>query len=166
MKLIQALAFVLALSCVITSPLLAASSEDLAIGLSILGLVVIVAAIVITILFLIAQSSLVDTMRTSNPDLNTSKAWIWTQLIPIWALVAIPVTLVKINSQFQAFVQEHNYTPEDIKFYSSLWGWIWYGANIVSIFIPIVGVVSLIGIIGFWVHINGVRKSILAIQAQ
>ena len=138
------------------------SSDDAVMGIAAMGLLILIAAIVITIFFLVAQSSFVDTIRTSNPQVNTSKAWIWTQLIPIWSLVAIPVTLVKINAQFQAFVQENNYTPEDIQYYTNIWGWIWYGANIVSIFFPIVGIVSFVGIIGFWVHMNNVRKSILS----
>ena len=131
-------------------------------ALSIIGLLIIVASIVITVLFLKAQSSFVDVIETSNPQLNTSKVWIWTQIIPIWALVAIPVTLLKINTQFQAFVQENNLGLNDVTYYSNVWGWVWFGANIASIFVPLAGIISFVGIIGFWIHINSVKKSILA----
>lgn len=70
---------------------------------AILGIAAVfyVGMIVVTILFLLAQSKFVKSMNTSNEFNNTSAAWIWTQLIPIWNFVAIPVTLLKINKQYQ-----------------------------------------------------------------
>ncbi|QOP42099.1 hypothetical protein [Sulfurimonas marina] len=117
--------------------------------------------LIITILFLLSQSSFAKAMTTSNPMNNTSGVWIWTQLIPFWSLVAIPVTLLKLNTQFQAFVAEKNLSFTEIKMYSNVWGWIWYGGTIASIFVPVLWVIALVGLIGFWVHISNVKKSIL-----
>ena len=116
--------------------------------------------LIVEIFFLAAQHSFVKTIRVANPTLNTSPVWIWTQLIPIWSFVAIPVTLIKIDKQFSAFVQENRLDESQIKFYSNTWGWVWYIGSVLSIFIPIMGLVSLAGVIGFWVHINGVKKSV------
>lgn len=161
MKFLKTLLMVFGLSLVVVTPVLA-MSDDSGVGAAI-GIVAVffIVGIVVTIFFLLAQSSFVDTIQTSNPLVNTSKVWIWTQLIPIWSLIAIPVTLLKINTQFQVFVQEKGYTQSDIKYYTSLWGWIWFGGNIASILIPVMGIVSLVGVIGFWVHLNSVKKSIL-----
>lgn len=145
---------------VVITPLLANDGDVLAAvfgGMFIIFLIMFV----ITIFFLLAQSSFAKTITTSNPMLNTSPVWIWTQLIPIWSLVAVPVTLLKLDAQFKAYIQEHNLTEADIKMYTNLWGWIWYGGTIVSFFIPLGGIVALVGLIGFWIHLNSVKKSII-----
>ena len=142
------------------TPLLADNVDDLTTifaGMFIIYLIIFV----ITIFFLVAQSSFAKTITTSNQMLNTNPVWIWTQLIPIWSLVALPVTLLKLDAQFKAYIQEHNLTEADIKMYTNLWGWIYYGGTIVSIFIPVGGIVALVGLIGFWIHLNSVKKSII-----
>ncbi len=150
------------------TPMLAMSDDEAA-GAAVAAamggaMLILVIGIVITIFFLVAESAFVDTIKTSNPLLNTSKVWIWTQLIPLWNIVATPVTLLKIEKQFAAFVQEHHLTESDIKYYNSVWGWLWFGGNVASIFLPVFGIVGLIGLIGFWVHINSVKKSIIMRQ--
>lgn len=121
--------------------------------------------LIITILFLLSQNAFAKSMITSNPMNNTNGVWIWTQLIPLWNLVAIPVTLLKLNTQFQAFIAEKNLSYTDIKMYSNLWGWIWYGGMIASWFLPILWIIALVGLIGFWVHISNVKNSIFMLNA-
>jgi hypothetical protein len=104
-------------------------------------------------------------MRTSDPMNNTSGVWIWTQLIPLWALIAIPVTLMKLNSQFQAYINENKLQPHEVKPYNNTWGWVWFGGMIGSLVFPLLGIVALVGLIGFWVHISGVKNSLLAKKA-
>jgi len=131
---------------------------------AILGMAAIfyIGLLAVTVLFLLAQSKFVKSMNTSNEFYNTSVVWIWTQLIPIWNFVAIPVTLSKINKQYQFYVEENKIqSNSNIKPYDSLWGWIWFGGSVGSIFVPLLAIVSLVGIIGFWVHISNVKSSLV-----
>ena len=123
-----------------------------------------IAMFVLEIFFLLAQHNFAKTIATSNPELNTSPVWIWTQLIPLWSLIAIPVTLIKLNNQYQAFLIEKGLSPIELPF-KIYWGWIWYGGMVLSIFIPIFGIVSLVGLIGFWIHLNDLTKKTRAMLA-
>lgn len=149
----------------LASPLLADTDGDVMAAVGGAFILFFLVYLAIVIMFLLSQSSFAKAMTTSNPMNNTSGVWIWTQLIPIWSLVAIPVTLLKLNTQFQAYVAENNLTFNDIKMYSNVWGWIWYGSTIASFIFPLFGLVALIGLIGFWVHISNVKKSILMSNA-
>ncbi len=148
----------------LATPLLAGSNNGIMAAIGGAAILFFLVYLAIIILFLLSQSSFAQVMSTSNPMNNTSGVWIWTQLIPIWSLVAIPVTLLKLNTQFQAFVAERNLTFNDIKMYSNVWGWVWYGGSIASFIFPLFGIVALVGLIGFWVHINNVKKSILMLN--
>lgn len=142
-----------------TLPLMA---DDGGAILAMLGVGFIVFAIMfaITVFFLISQSAFAKAMNVSNELKRTSSVWIWTQLIPIWSLIAIPVTLIKLNEQFNLYVSENNLSTELVS-YNNTWGWVWYIGSIVSFFIPLAGLISLVGVIGFWIHISKVRKSLL-----
>ncbi|MDH4944416.1 hypothetical protein [Sulfurimonas sp. C5] len=149
----------------LATPLLAGSNNSVIAAMGGVVILFFLVYLALIILFLLSQSSFAKVMTTSNPMNNTSGVWIWTQLIPIWSLVAIPVTLLKLNTQFQAFVAERNLTFNDIKMYSNVWGWVWYGSSIASFIFPLFGLVALVGLIGFWVHISNVKKSILMLNA-
>jgi hypothetical protein len=159
---------ILGFSSLTITPLLAYSGEDAGGAVAMImgmGLIMMITMLVVTIFFLLAQSSFIDSIKVENEFNNTGKVWIWTQLIPIWAFIAIPVTLSKAKNQFNIYVRENNLeNSSNIKHYDSTWGWVWYGGTVVSIFFPIAGIVSLIGIMGFWLHINSVRKSILMVN--
>ena len=150
------------LSCL---PLFAVNGEDTvfaAFGLVVVAFIVMFA---ITIFFLISQSSFAKSMRLKNRDKETSGIWIWTQLIPIWNFIAIPVTLIKLNEQFNTYILENNLlNSSTIKSYNNTWGWVWYIGSVVSIFIPFAGLISFIGVIGFWIHISNIRKSLITIR--
>lgn len=150
------------LSCL---PLFAGNGEDTvfaAFGLVVVAFIVMFA---ITIFFLISQSSFAKSMRLKNRDKETSSIWIWTQLIPIWNFIAIPVTLIKLNEQFNTYILENDLlNSSTIKSYNNTWGWVWYIGSVVSIFIPFAGLISFIGVIGFWIHISNIRKSLITIR--
>lgn len=125
---------------------------------------IFVVMLVVNILFLMTQSAFAKTMQTSDPSKNTSAVWIWTQLIPVWSLVAIPVTLMKLDGQFQAFLQEKGLEGSGmVKPYDKTWGWVWFGGTLASFIFPIAGIIALIGVTGFWVHIAKVKNSLAAI---
>jgi heme/copper-type cytochrome/quinol oxidase subunit 2 len=162
----------LSLSALITlglaaSPLLAYQDDNAdamaAVGGILIGFYLVL--LVITIFFLLSQSAFAKSMETSNPMNNTGAVWIWTQLIPLWSLIAIPVTLMKLNAQFKAYMSEHNLQPNDVKAYNNTWGWVWYGGMIGSFIIPFLGIVALVGLIGFWFHISSVKNSLLLRQS-
>lgn len=130
-----------------------------------IGFGIIAIYFLITILFLLSQSSFAKAMKTKNEMKNTSGVWIWTQLIPIWSLIAIPITLIKLNEQFRVFSEENELTNStEIKQYNNTWGWIWFGGSLLAIFVPFFGIVALIGIIGFWIHISGVKNNLLSFK--
>lgn len=139
-------------------PMMASNSENLLFAGFGLIAVVLIVTVVLNILFLMAQSAFAKSMKLANKDKETSSVWIWTQLIPLWNLVAIPITLLKINEQYKTYVLEND--SLQVESYSSTWGWVWYISSILSIFFPILGLVSLVGLIGFWIHVSKVRKSI------
>ncbi len=110
------------------------------------------------ILFFSSQVKLAKTMRTSDIEMNTGSGWIWTQIIPLWSLVATPVTLIKLNQQFLVYIEENNLSP--VVKYNNLWGWIWYGGTIASAIIPFAGLIAIVGFIGYWIHVVKVREGL------
>ena len=121
-------------------------------------LALIVVFIIPIVLFFNSQVKLAKKMRTSDFEMNTGSGWIWTQIIPLWSLVATPVTLTKLNKQFHVYTEENNLSP--LVKYDNLWGWIWYGSTIASAIIPFAGLIALVGFIGYWIHIVKVRKEL------
>lgn len=131
------------------------------IELLIMGMMFFIVISVVTIIFLVSQHAFAKSMQTSVYMKNTNPGWIWTQLIPIWSFVAIPVTLLKLNEQFKQYVTENNFTAnEHLKYYSNVWGWIWYGGTVLGMFVPFFYIISIVGLIGFWIHIMDVKKSL------
>lgn len=133
----------------------------------------VVISLVINILFLRSVSSFAKSMKLSNSLKETSAVWIWTQLIPMWNYVAIPVSFIKLNEQYKEYVLENSST--EVKTFKPIWGWSYYISLIliiVSSFLEVLiptlflirhflWLVCSIGFIGFWVHISKVRKSIV-----
>lgn len=131
------------------------------IAMAVFGIFLVMLAV--NVLFLLTQSAFAKKMKTADESKNTSAVWIWTQLIPVWSLVAIPVTLSKLNSQFQTFLREKGLEGNgSIKHYDKTWGWVWFGGTLASFIFPLAGIVALIGVIGFWVHISNVKNSLAA----
>lgn len=151
------------------TPLLAYSDQSMeeAINMGVFTIVLIgLLYFGITIMFLVTQSSFAKAIKTTQEHQNTNSIWIWTQLIPIWALIAIPITLIKLNNQFQVFRNENKIdTMNSIKQYSNTWGWVWFGGTVLSIVFQLFAIVALVGFIGFWIHISSVKKSVLQAQS-
>jgi heme/copper-type cytochrome/quinol oxidase subunit 2 len=121
--------------------------------------------VIVTIMFLLSQSKFAKSMKTSNEMKNTSGVWIWTQLIPLWSFIAIPVTLMKLNEQFRIYTEENNLENKvELKQYNNTWGWVWFGGSVLSILFQPLAIIAFIGLIGFWIHISGVKKSLVNFQ--
>ena len=106
-------------------------------------------------------------MKSSKIEHNTNSVWIWTQIIPLWSIIAIPVTLIKLNNQFKTYIQENNIQNHStLKVYNNIWGWVWFGGSVISIIFQPFALIAIIGLIVFWIHINSVRKSLIIINNE
>jgi hypothetical protein len=123
-------------------------------------ILILIPFILISILYIISQNKLIDALQTNNIQLRTNKIWTWTQLIPIWSLVAQIVAIVKMTEQYKVFLKEKNIRPNEVKEYKPLWGWLFMGFMIASMLIPFLGIMTLIFWIIYWINIYGARKSI------
>ncbi|MDY0328057.1 MAG: hypothetical protein RBR07_07400 [Arcobacteraceae bacterium] len=155
----------LVLSLGMITPLFANAEEE-SLGM-VMGLFVFILGLwlLVNVLFLLTQSKFAKTMKVQNWEKNTSPVWIWTQLIPIWSFIAIPVTLIKLNEQFKLYMSENNLNDNPmIKQYNNTWGWVWFGGSVLSLIIPFAGLIGFVGVIGFWIHIAGVKNSLIQEQ--
>lgn len=125
-------------------------------------LLIFILYMIILILYIISQNKLIDTLKTDDAQFQTHKFWTWTQLIPIWSLIAQVVAIVKMTAQYEVFIKEKNISPNEISEYKPLWGWLSIGAIVLSmfIFLPFLSIV-IIGLwIVYWVNISSTSKSI------
>ncbi len=129
-----------------------------------IDILVLTITIIVGIFLLAAQHSLAKTMKNSVPTKHTHGFWIWTQMIPFWSFISMPITLIKLKAQFRHFLDEHDITLEDVTSYNHSWGWFLYVSIIISILFPSFTVITLIGMVTYNIHIVDVKKSILAFQ--
>lgn len=130
---------------------------------SLIGIFIVL--FVINIFFLRSQYLFSKSMQLNNKTKEISNIWIWTQLIPLWNFIAILFTLIKLDEHYNEYILENNLlNSSSIIQYNKTWGWIWYIGSILTFIIPFAGLVSLIGLIGFWIHISKVRKSLQSIK--
>ncbi|RXI37864.1 hypothetical protein CRU99_11595 [Malaciobacter mytili] len=110
--------------------------------------------LVLTICIFILILKQLGFIKKINKKINS--LWIWTQIIPIWSFVAIPITLIKINKQVKAYLKENNLENT----YNPSYGWIWFLTSIISLpFSPFL-IISLISFILFYKHLGKVEKSL------
>lgn len=138
----------------------AAGLMGMIMGIGIIGIIGVFAIfIIVWVFFIISQNNLIDAMSAKDSSVEpVSKAWTWTQLIPIWSIVALAVSIAKINAQHQEYVQ-HN--GASAKPFNAMWGWAYLISVVVSSFLPFLGVVALVFLILYWVNIVGATKSIM-----
>lgn len=128
-------------------------------GFGAIGIFVIFAAlIVVWIFFIISQNKLINALAAENQTMPVSKVWTWTQIIPIWGLVALAVSIVKIGAQHDAYTEKHGALSKP---YKPTLGWAYLISIIVSGIIPFIGIITLIIWIVYWVNIAGATKSIV-----
>ncbi|AXH13158.1 hypothetical protein [Halarcobacter bivalviorum] len=76
--------------------------------------------------------------------------WLWSQLIPFWSFIAIPITLIKINKQLKKIEN----------FYKATYSWIWFFTSILSIFFAPILILNLISFILFYKQLQKVGKTL------
>lgn len=114
--------------------------------------------LVLTICIFILILKQLGFIKKINKKINF--LWIWTQIIPIWSFVAIPITLIKINKQVKAYLKENNLENT----YKPSYGWIWFLTSIISLpFSPFL-IISLISFILFYKHLEKVENSLLTLR--
>lgn len=114
--------------------------------------------LVLTICIFILILKQLGFIKKINKKINF--LWIWTQIIPIWSFVAIPITLIKINKQVKAYLKENNLENT----YKPSYGWIWFLTSIISLPFHLFLIISLISFILFYKHLEKVENSLLTLR--
>ncbi len=141
---------------------LLASNNETAIIAGIIGFGILIWAsiAVVMLFFILTQNKLIDILKLKNIENTMSKVWTWTQLIPLWVYVAQVLAIIKISEQYESYINENNIKIYKITEYKPLWGWLFLVFGVVSIFMPLLGIVALVFWILYWVNITAVTKSI------
>lgn len=109
---------------------------------------------IVAILFLRSLDKAVLSVRTENPMTHVSRAWVWTQLIPIWNFVAMIVYHVKMTSAATAFNFDKQLPPSQVA-YPVVIGWFYVFGFLYS-WVPLLGALAMLVFwIIFWVQISG-----------
>ena len=131
--------------------------------LLVIMLVLLLLFLVAGVMFIVSQQKLATNLTTANGEQKIHGIWFWTQLIPLWNIVALIVTQVKINEQYKIFM--HNHSSQSVGYSITLFYW-YLGLSLVGL-VPIVGVfaslASMIVFIMFWVKMSKATKQINAI---
>lgn len=126
-----------------------------------LVIVVLIVAIVVFILFLLTLSKFTDAVESQKPETLINKAWVWTQLIPIWGFIAMIVFHVKATAAVRAFEVELNEPFNSIQ-YPVVVGWFYVLAPLYA-WIPFVGgIASLVMFIIYWVQISSTSEQLFS----
>lgn len=113
---------------------------------------------VVTIFFVLSQNKLVDAYAEANNTQPISKIWTWTQLIPLWSIVALLVSIIKFSEEKQNFKTKYGVVQSQ---YNPILGWSVVGAWFFSMIIPFIGIVAFPLWIVYWVNVSSASKSVL-----
>lgn len=123
-------------------------------------IVILIVMLGVFVAFLLSLSKLVEEIR-DNDLLPTyiHKAWIWTQLIPIWSFIAFLVLNIKLDAAARAIESKHNLSFKYIT-YPSILGWI-ISLGFFYTWIPIIGFIAFsVCMIMYWVKISATIKQL------
>lgn len=135
----------------------AAMAAALGMGVMAMVLIFFVVWLIVSLLFIMSQNKLIDALAHGSSSMPISKVWTWTQLIPVWSIVALIVSIVKLSAAYKEYVAKHG---ESSKPYNPTWGWIMIGSWVISLVFAPVGFVMFIFWIIYWVNIAGAHKAI------
>lgn len=127
-----------------------------------LPLIIAIVAISFSIvaLFLRTLDKATLSIRTDNPATFVHRAWVWTQLIPVWQVIAIIFFHVKMNAAAKIYAQE---TEQPVPAYPTVAGWF-FALGFLYSWIPGVGLVYVVAFIVFWVQASGFHRGISAFK--
>lgn len=109
-------------------------------------------------------SKLVDSIRIYDSlETKIHKAWVWTQLIPLWSIIGLLVLNIKLESATRAIENRCNLSNKDIK-YPYMLGWL-VSLGFLYAWIPLVGkIVFFVFAVTYWVKISSTTKQILSLN--
>ncbi|MFV0480554.1 MAG: hypothetical protein ACK5LP_01090 [Campylobacteraceae bacterium] len=126
---------------------------------------VILIFVVILIFFLLSLSKLSDVVRVENNYVTyVSKAWVWTQLIPVWGFIAMLVYHIKMTEATRAVEKEFDLNFKTIQ-YPEVLGWF-YALAFLYAWIPVAGFASLVVWIIYWVQVASTSAQIIRLKNQ
>ncbi len=141
-------------------PLNSIVSQDVSV---IVLIALIIVFFAVGVLFIISQQKLANSLTNANDTPKIHSAWFWTQLIPLWNIIALLVSQVKVNEQYKIFIQNHS--SESVGYSINMLYWC-LGLSLVGI-IPIIGVLSslasMVVFVIFWSKMSKATKQINAI---
>ncbi|QIW10665.1 hypothetical protein [Francisella sp. LA112445] len=128
--------------------------------LPIIFLVFFAIYIFISVRYIMSQQSLSNAYSDANQTDKISGAWFWTQLIPLWNMVAIIVCVTKISEQAKTFSQNTGIKAT----YNPTLFYCYFGISFLSM-IPLIGLVAILASfilwIIFWVNLSSSKKQVL-----
>jgi len=136
------------------------ASDDIN-GAFILIAFIIILFIILIILFINSQNNLIDVLAVEDRSARTSKFWTWSQIVPIWSVIAQIVAIIKITNQYHAFVRENSIFYGEIDEYQPIWGWLYIGFGLASLFFKPFAVIAFIFFIMYWINISRTTKSVM-----
>ncbi len=130
----------------------------------VLGILFVICYFGIYVIFLMSLSKLVDSIRIYDSlETKIHKAWVWTQLIPLWSIIGLLVLNIKLESATRAIENRCNLSNKDIK-YPYMLGWL-VSLGFLYAWIPLVGkIVFFVFAVTYWVKISSTTKQILSLN--
>jgi len=120
----------------------------------------IISFVIILILYINSQNEFIDILKIEDREARTSKFWTWSQLVPIWMIVAQIVTIMKLTKQYQAFIRENSIFYGEIEEYQPVFGWLYIGFALLGFMSKIFAILAIIFFIAYWSNILKTTKSI------
>ncbi|API87289.1 hypothetical protein [Francisella uliginis] len=121
--------------------------------------------IFISVRYIMSQQSLSNAYSDANQTDKISGAWFWTQLVPLWNMVAIIVCVTKISEQAKTFSKNTGATA----IYNPTLFYCYFGISFLSM-IPLIGLVAILASfilwIIFWVNLSSSKKQVLDHMSQ
>lgn len=130
----------------------------------VLGILFVICYVGIYVTFLMSLSKLVDSIRIYDSlETKIHKAWIWTQLIPLWSFIGLLVLNIKLESATRAIENKCNLSNKDIK-YPYMLGWL-VSLGFLYTWIPLIGKIAFfVFAVTYWVKISSTTKQILGLN--
>ncbi len=120
----------------------------------------------IYVAFLKSLSNLVDSIRYYDlQETKIHKAWIWTQLIPIWSFIGLLVLNIKLESAMRGIENKCSLPNKEIK-YPYILGWIVSLAFLYTKIPFVGGIAFFIFAVTFWVKISATTKQIKTLAEE
>lgn len=107
---------------------------------------------IVAIFYLLSLAKAAKSIRTNNPVTYVSRVWVWTQLIPLWNLVAF----IMYNAKMSAAVAVYNNENNTSIVYPVCLGWAILFSFLYA-WVPVLGwIAAVVVFIMFWSKVANV----------